>query len=68
MPSLRCTSFRELGCIVSHRKTFVNAENTTDSSMVFSTFLYRIDNYSASMTLLQAARTLLITGTQVWLP
>ena len=35
---------------------------------VFSCFLCKIDNYSASMTALQAESTLLITGTQVWLP
>ena len=103
----------ELACIVSHRKTFVNAENTTDSSVVLSTFLCRIDNmaprirnvgrglapaaprrfgfaeafycvagasprptlgstcttnYSASITVLQTESTLLMTGTQVWLP
>ena len=68
MAFIRCTSSLELACIVSHRKTFVNAENTTDSSVAFSTFLCRIDNYSASITVLQTESTLLMTGTQVWLP
>ena len=67
----------ECEAIVSHRKTFVNEENTTDSSVVFLVFLYtmhkciqkyQIPPYSVSRTALQTPKTLLKMGTQVWLP
>lgn len=67
----------ESGSIVSHRRTFVNEENTTDSSVVFFVFLYTMHKcmqkhtncpYSPSKTVLQAFKTLLMMGTQVWLP
>ena len=67
----------ECEAIVSHSRTFVNEENTTDSSVVFFVFLYTMHKrmqkydflpYSPSMTALQTPRTLLRMGTQVWLP
>ena len=38
--SYGCSSLLNYGCIVSQRKTFVNEKNTTDSSVVFLTFLF----------------------------
>ncbi len=65
-----CTSLFESGCIVSHRKTFVNVENTTRNALFFRGFLYAIYKgfYSLSKTALQAAKTGRKTGTQVLLP
>ena len=67
----------ECEAIVSHSRTFVNEEKTTDSSVVFFVFLYTMHKrmqkydflpYSPSMTALQTPRTLLRMGSQVWLP
>ena len=61
---------REYAHIVSQRNTFVNDKNTTDSSVVFFTFLCNFTKTypSPSSTALQEARTLLMMGTQVALP
>ena len=64
-----CIPTVEYDCIVSLRRTFVNEENTTDSSVVFLVFLYTLHKtHSLSITFIQAEMALLSTGTQLLAP